>query len=106
MAVIEVGESDIYTVFVKMSTKGKVNLTVDGKCVCVQTYSCIQICIQCWQPLNCRYCRPRNFRSTKILQLVSFLGLYIFMDKKLHSQLWLQIVQQKVLSCFPNVYFS
>jgi hypothetical protein len=29
MAVIEVGESDIYTVFVKMSTGGKVNLTVD-----------------------------------------------------------------------------
>ena len=37
MAVIEVGESDIYTVFVKMSTGGKVNLTVDGKCVYVCT---------------------------------------------------------------------
>ena len=36
MAVIQVGESDIYTVFVKMSTGGKVNLTVDGKCVYVQ----------------------------------------------------------------------
>ena len=37
MAVIQVGESDIYTVLVKMSTRGKVNLTVDGKCVYIQT---------------------------------------------------------------------